>query len=97
MNIKIDDWSVNVDSDPYRAPELMERIVTGTVVETDSERLNVGKCIDIRTSRLIEISGKTLKSRGSTFILGNIDPNYEKYMKDNNIAFDPENPIRFKK
>ena len=47
------------------------------------------------TSAVVEANGRSITTEsGSVYILEDIDPDYLLMLRDNNIPYDPENPIR---
>jgi hypothetical protein len=47
------------------------------------------------TSAVDKIDGRTITTAsGSVYILEDIDPDYLNWMVDNNIKYDPDNPIK---
>jgi len=79
-------WAVVSDNNPYRAPEARTISLTGF---RDNETHQV------ITSQIVEIDGKYIRTwSGSIYILDDIDPEYLKWMQDNDIEYDPENPIK---
>lgn len=90
---RLENWSV-IGTCPYDPPEMQQTLLAGEVFGRegieDGER--------IRTSRLVEAHGRTIKTAtGTTYILGSPAKDYVDWMKKNGIEFDPENPIRMAK
>lgn len=91
--MKIDNWSIIGNNNPYLAPELRSIFLHGIV--DDHPRL--GKNIKMTSSRIVTAEGLTITTKsGSVYELGNVDPKYLEYLKENNIEFNPEQPITFK-
>jgi hypothetical protein len=81
-------WSVSV-RDPYKAPEQMNASLVGF---RDNETKPV------ITSPIVGVNGKTITTlSGSTYILEDPDPEYLDFLFENNIPFDPINPIKIRK
>lgn len=79
--MRITDWSVG--GGPYDAPEV--RRLSGT--------LENGK--QITTSPIVDANGRSVRTRsGSLYLLGDISTDYLKWMQENNIAYDHEQPIK---
>lgn len=78
-------WSVVGDKlDVYKAPEQRSFCLVG--------KLDSGAMI--KTSMIVKAEGKVITTRsGSLYVLGEIDPNYLKFIKDNNISYNKDNPI----
>lgn len=82
-------WSVTEDRDPFRAPETIAKRLMGC--RDDDPRYVI-------TGPIISIQGKSITTySGSVYILEDINPDYLKWMEDNGIQFDPENPIKDKR
>jgi hypothetical protein len=92
--MKLNNWSVVGDNDPYRAPELRCARLHGIV--DDHPRL--GKNTEISTSSIMTAEGLIVITKsGSVYELGTVDPKYLEYLKENNINFNPEQPITMRK
>ena len=93
---RLENWSVVPGaSDPYMAPELHGICLQGEVYDHPNQRHNDGKIV--RTSRVMDVSGKVVKTySGSIYELGEPSPDYVEWMNNNNINFDPQNPIKIK-
>lgn len=79
----IEEWSTCTEHNPYLAPEMRGTCVQGI--------LNLTKIV---TSRLIDVNGSEIETGYSRYTLGKISDDFVQWMKDHNILFDPENPIR---
>lgn len=78
----LENWSVSAS--PYDAPELKIIRLVG--------RLSCGK--EIVTSPVVGATGRLVRTRsGSLYRLGDVDPDYLKWLQETNRKFDPENPI----
>jgi hypothetical protein len=85
---KLYHWSLQVKVDPYASPESQLADVR-LVGYRDNEAQAV------ITSALAKIEGKTVTTRsGYVYLLQDIDPAYEAWMKSEGITYDPENPIK---
>lgn len=85
MSRKIDCWFTT--RDPFDAPEIGPRIV-GTRAGDPPGR-------QVVTSTVEEIDGRYVKTMsGSVYELGEPDPDFVKFLRENGYPFDPENPIR---
>lgn len=79
-------WSVGDGGDPWLAPELRCKRLHGYRCEDDR---------NIVTSEIVSVDGKRVTTySGSIYILEEIDPNYLKWMQENGIEYNPENPIK---
>lgn len=84
--IRIEKWSVGVDGDGYRAPELCGQVLHG---EANHPRLGPGP---VRTSRIKKVDGRTVTtSSGSVYELGEPHPDYLAKFP---AAGHPSNPIK---
>ncbi len=82
-------WSVSSENDPWKAPEAQAKCLAGIRCEDDQQ---------VVTSPIVSIEGRRVTTAsGSVYILEDIDPDYVTWMKDNDIEYDPENPIRIKR
>ena len=82
---KLEDWSVVcLDENPYLAPELKTVKLQGTIF--DDNRGFLDGCL-VLTSKLVRLNveTKTAQTLNTTYILGNIDPEYDKWLKDNGM------------
>jgi len=84
----IHEWSLKTENDPWKAPELLRRCISGFVFIDD---IPTG----IITSPVVKVHGRLIKTEsGSTYLLGRIDPLYKKWMKDNLYKYNHKNPIK---
>jgi len=82
-------WSVGVSSeDAFSAPEQGAKRLHGCRCEDD---------LEVTTSVIVSVNGREITtSSGSIYILEEIDPEYLNWMKENNISYDEENPVKIK-
>jgi hypothetical protein len=82
-------WAVvNLYDDPYRAPEINPPCLSGYRDQQEKR---------IRTSPIDKVDGRTITTKsGSVYILEDMDPEYKEWLDNNNVSFDPENPIKVK-
>jgi hypothetical protein len=79
-------WSMRSTSDPFRAPELVEKLLVGF---RDNETRR------IITSAVVNVDGRRITTySGSVYVLDDIDPEYLAWMKTQGLTYDPENPIK---
>ena len=78
-------WSIVGGGSPYTAPECQTIHLMGY---RDNEEHSV------MTSRVMEVNGRTITTRNNIYILEDIDPDYLKFLKKNNIPYDQDNPIK---
>lgn len=94
--IKLENWSVIKTGhlySPYVPPEFHKRCLCGTAID-HPKRPNKTRW-DVKTSYIIRAEGKIIHTvSGSIYELGEIDPNYLAWMKENNIEYNPEQPIK---
>jgi hypothetical protein len=79
-------WSLGY-TDPNRAPETQRACLYG-IREPDNK--------EVQTSYIVSTNGKEVKTRNSTYILADIDPNYLDWMKSHGYEYDQDNPIKFR-
>src|SRR5271170_5635163 len=85
---KLSHWSIQIKADPYAAPETKNMDIRLVGYRDDESRAVI-------TSSVMKVEGKTITTRsGSVYLLQDIDPAYEAWMKDNGIAYDPDDPIK---
>jgi len=88
---KLNHWSLTDNSsDPYQAPELNCKRLQG-------KRSSVmgGEEHGVITSPIDKVEGRKITTvSGSIYMLGDIDPEYLRWMRDNGMTYDPENPIK---
>ena len=81
-------WSVTTTPDPWTAPEARRIHLQGLRVEDNR---------NVVTSPVVAVNGKSITTlSGSIYILEEPNSDYVAWMKDNNIPFDPDAPIRVK-
>jgi hypothetical protein len=88
MEYKLHHWSIenNFDNNIYLAPEQCKTYLIGTR-DTDNKM--------VKTSSISNVNGTTITTKtGSVYILGEIDPDYLKWMTDNHIPYNKDNPIK---
>jgi hypothetical protein len=83
-------WSVSAIYDnPYAAPEAGFACLVGH--RNNEERR-------VRTSAIVSVKGREVTTfSGSVYILQDIDQNYRKFLEENNLEYDPEDPIKLRK
>lgn len=91
LAIKIDNWSIcNQDDNPYQAPEVKKDCLRGKVYghpdHADGEY--------IITSVILEADGQYARTRNNLYILSNIDPRYLEWLENNDMGYNPSNPIK---
>lgn len=94
-DIRIEQWAVVEDADPYVAPEMRRRYLRGQVFGHPNPRHADGKTVT--TSRIINVDGRRVKTNsGSTYVLGEPDPAYVEFCRSINQTMDELNPIKVK-
>jgi hypothetical protein len=93
--VELKNWSVQVDPNPYAAPETKALFLVGEVYGHPAKM--DGKMI--KTSRIQSSDGLNVTTQNRTYILvGPPDPKWIQWLKDNNLDLpDSHNPIRMKK
>jgi hypothetical protein len=87
--VKLDHWSVKANL--YQPPEVrsvyLSGIVSGHPNFDDGERIS--------TSRIVAAAGRVVTTRsGRQYHLGRIEPGYRKYLRDNDITYNPKQPVK---
>jgi len=81
-------WSV--EASVWQAPEVRDIHLVGYRNDETEHR--------VITSPIVDIKGKVITTQsGSVYLLEDIDPEYLRWMQENGINFDPENPIKDKR
>jgi len=89
MTYHLHKWSVMIGCDPFTAPELRAKRLTG--YRDDDPR-------EVITSPIQTIEGRTITTlSGSVYVLEDPDPEYLLWMAENGYQYDPENPIKDKR
>lgn len=89
---KLHKWSTY--RDPYLAPEVSGLCLMGYRDPEPDPRLVDSKVL---TSAVKSARGRRIKTvSGSIYLLQDPDPDFVKWMRDNNYPFDPNNPIKVK-
>ena len=79
-------WSITSNNDPYCAPECATIHLVGYREEGDEHRAI--------TSQVVSVNGREITTLNSMYILENINPEYLRFLQDNKIAYDEDNPIK---
>lgn len=87
---QIDNYSVTSKSDPYLPPELAHKQIQGQVKNHPAYKDGT----KIITSDIIAVNGRVVKTANSEYELLTPDPKWLDWMKERDIKFDPERPIR---
>jgi hypothetical protein len=84
-------WAVVV-LNPFAPPEVPKQ-VRGTVYDHPKHKDGSEIC----TSYVVACDKRIIEtSSGTKYLLEQPHPDYVRFMKENKIAFDPENPIKMK-
>lgn len=87
--MKLENWSV-VTRDPYSPPEYgiyLAGSVYGHATRPDGQK--------ITTSRIVEVNGrKVTTASGSIYEVGEVNPEYAKYLLEQGKPINPDNPIK---
>jgi hypothetical protein len=94
--MKLNNWSTTFfESNPYQAPETKRLCLQGFV--TSHPRLDPEGVLShkkILTSPIVRIEGRTVTTlSGSSYELGNIDPSFRAWLRENRPEWDHRNPI----
>ena len=88
--LKLNNWYVSGNADPYTAPECAQPYLKGNV--EGHPNFEDGK--HISTSPIVDAEGRVVTTRsGSTYKLGKIAPKYRKWLKENRPEWDWKIPI----
>lgn len=87
--IRLEQWAIT--GNPYRDPEAGGQRLSGEVYG-DPRACDGKRCL---TSPIAAVDGRVITTMsGTRYVLGEPAPEYLWWLNMNNIAFDPENPIR---
>ena len=90
--VRLECWSVH-GGDGYTPPEHVVPRLHGRVY--GHPKIDDGKIVS--TSPIEEVHGHMIVTKsGTCYLLGTPAPGYLTWMAENNVKFDPENPIRVK-
>ena len=93
---RLENWSVgDKGKNPYMAPELRKKYLNGEVY--DNHNFKDGTNITTSSIKNVDLeleSAIVTTSSGSKYRLGKPSEEYLKWLKDNNITFNPNNPIK---
>lgn len=92
--MKLENWSLTEDQDPFAAPEVRTKRLNGLVYgHHDFEDGH-----KITTSRIESVQGRVVETlSGSTYELGDPDPDYLKWCQENGHHLPlGDNPIKTK-
>lgn len=88
---RLEQWKIITSDDGYTAPELQRKTLAGRVFDNP----NFEDGTKIFTSRPVKVEGKIVTTMsGSQYLLGELDPKYAKWVKENYPQFDPDNPLK---
>lgn len=85
--VHLHNWSVVSDNDPFKAPEVRVARLQG-IREDEVET--------IITSGITSVNGREITTAHTIYILGEIDPAYLQWIKDDGREYDYNNPIKMK-
>lgn len=90
--MKLENWYVSEDDNPYCPPELRQKYVSGAVY--GNPRFSDG--YRVTTSNIVSINGnKITTNSGSVYELGTPSEDYINWLKANNMTLPtPECPIK---
>lgn len=88
--IKLNNWSIVSYHDPYLAPELVTKHLRGCGVNHPKFGNQ-----EIRTSPIKTVKGRlVITQSGTQYLLGNIDPEYRKWIEKHYMNWNWRNPIK---
>ena len=89
---KLEHWSTQMEGSLYTPPELRNTVLTGYVFgHPDYDDGH-----PIITSSIVLVRGKIIKTKsGSEYELGEIEPEFKKWLDEKGYKFDKERPIKF--
>ncbi len=73
MEVRLENWAIVHDDDPYLAPELRKQKLHGQCF--GHPRFEDGEAIT--TSSIQSIDGEVIVTRNTRYVLGQVDPAYE--------------------
>jgi len=73
---RIENWSVTRMSDPYKAPEQMPEVLQGNIY--DRPNIPDGTYRQTNIIRGVTAEGLVRTASGTEYVLGEVDPGYEK-------------------
>lgn len=84
MTKLIENWFIGRKTDPFQAPETAYNIICGIV-----------DGVKIATSMIVDNNGRMITTAsGTVYELGEISQDYLNWMKENDIPYDCDNPIK---
>ena len=87
--VKLNNWSIVGENDPYKAPELRKKYLQGKVFG----HLQVEDGKMVTTSSIQSFSGRKVRTRNTLYVLGKIDPNYRKWLREHRPNWDWREPL----
>lgn len=100
FTVRLENWSTGYSrEDPYCPPEVARLALKGNIY--DHPRFDQG-CF-VKTAPIIDAKGKLVTVEGGSFddheyyqiILGEIDPEFRKWLAEHRPNWNPEEPITF--
>ena len=88
--LKLDNWSVVCDDNPFAAPEQMVARMRGVI--TGHPHIEDGKII--HTSTIQEAKGREVRTQNNIYLLGTVDADYRKWLKKHRPKWDWKNPFK---
>jgi hypothetical protein len=90
---RLEEWATVIYPDPWQPPEMQSIAIRGKIYNHP----NYEDGHEIITSSIASANGKIITTKsGSIYQLGKINKEFVKWMEDNKISFDPENPVTMK-
>lgn len=91
LSVRIENWSTGIcDRNPFLSPELSGLHLRGQVYGHASKEDGSW----VKTSRIQSVQCRIIETLNTTYELGEPDPEFVKWMQDEHISFDPDEPIK---
>ncbi len=87
----LQNWKVQ----PFIKGRFLEPVQRGLTITGDVVgRSDMLDGLTVRTSVVLSVDGRVIKTRNSTYRLGKIDRKYRAWLKRMGIRYDPQNPVK---
>ena len=80
---RLENWSIVYDTyNMFSAPELLRKRLQGNIYNDENERFPDGSRILTSNIETLDLESKIATTENTTYILGKIEPEYEKFIKE---------------
>lgn len=88
---RLESWSIVEDLNPFQAPELQTSRLKGIIYDDELKRFSDGR--SVTTSRIVELDlkNKIAQTKNTKYKLGEPNPNYLKWLEENNMTLEQYN------